>query len=83
MIDQPTPTQEIWKDKETELQKMHKRTLLALYNAVRHGRKAWAERWERKVIAIESLQTQAHARARAYVARKAYRTAKAAQVVRH
>jgi hypothetical protein len=70
--EEPTPTQEIWKDKESNLQKKHKAAVMDLYFAVHGGIKAEIDSAIQKIKDIETLQAQAHAAALRHAVKKTY-----------
>lgn len=86
VIEEPTPTQEIWKDKEEELKQKYNAAFDALYWAAfdetkyrEAGRDEEAAKAHERVIkaneqinAIVALQKQAHAAAMAHVVRRTY-----------
>jgi len=80
MIEEPTPTQEIWKD-VSSLQKHHTDALMELYFAVLNDDKPAALIAHERIKEIENLQKIVHGRAREHARKKAL--ARTAQVVRH
>jgi aspartokinase len=81
-IDDPTPTQKIWKD-VSSLQQHHTDALMRLYNAVlEESRTVTLEAWRKahakavkahkEIMDIEELQKVAHAAARKHAVKKTY-----------